>query len=786
MADPLRNAPGGPGMPPRWTSSAKSGVGTSLRDSSKIWFTLSHGICNEIYFPRIDQACTRDMGLIVTNGVDFFSEEKRHADSEINPLAEGVPAFRLTNTCREGRYRIEKTILNDPRWDVLLQEIRFIPLREKLGDYHLFVLLAPHLGNRGYENTAWVDDYKGLPMLFAQRGATALAFASSPPFIKRSVGFVGASDGWQDLSRHKKMTWIYDRAENGNVAMTAEVDLQTYGGKLLLALGFGHTPAAAAHYVRASLTSGFEEAKEKFIKEWRDWQENLPPMDNSPRQHRLYASSKTVLRVHESKNFPGGVIASLSIPWGFSKGDEDIGGYHLVWPRDLVEAAGGLLACGATKDARRVLNYLHVTQEADGHWPLNMWLDGSVYWKGIEMDEMALPILLVDLAKRQGVLQCNELADLWPMIRRAASFIVQNGPVTQEDRWEKKSGYSPFTLSTLVAALLVASEMADLNQESEVAVYLRETADNWNENIETWTYVTDTNLAHRMEVEGYYIRIAPPERKGYHLTPEWAGASEVVSPDALALVRFGLRAPNDPRVVNTVQVIDRLLKVNTPHGPSWHRFNGDLYGEYDDGSPFDGSGKGRVWPLLTGERAHYELAAGKEEEAVKLRQTIEAFSNEGMLISEQIWDGPDLPERGLFYGRPSGSAMPLVWAHAEYIKLCRSLMDGRVFDRPPQPVKRYIVEKTGSPFRIWSIGHPCRTLPAGAILRIQLHSPARVHWSVDDWVTSHDDPTRDTGLGIYLFDLPRKEFHPGIKIVFTFYWPETHRWEGENFFVIVE
>src|SRR6516165_4327787 len=79
VSDPAqRFAPGWPGIAPRWTSSAKTGVGTSLSLSSRVWFTISHGILNEIYYPRVDQACTRDMGLIVTDGQSYFSEEKRH------------------------------------------------------------------------------------------------------------------------------------------------------------------------------------------------------------------------------------------------------------------------------------------------------------------------------------------------------------------------------------------------------------------------------------------------------------------------------------------------------------------------------------------------------------------------------------------------------------------------------------------------------------------------------------------------------------------------------------
>ena len=199
--DSSLHAPGWPGIPPRWTTSAKTGLGTSLRPSSRVWFTLSHGILNEVYYPRVDQACVRDLGLIVTDGQSFFSEEKRDSTSSTTWLEPGVPAFRLLNTCRAGRYRIEKEIVTDPRRDVVLQHVRFVPLLGTLLDYHLYVLLAPHLGNQGSGNTAFVGDYKGLPMLFAERKGIALA-AACARYGGGSAGVVGFSDGG-DLRRHR-------------------------------------------------------------------------------------------------------------------------------------------------------------------------------------------------------------------------------------------------------------------------------------------------------------------------------------------------------------------------------------------------------------------------------------------------------------------------------------------------------------------------------------------------------------------------------------------------------
>lgn len=802
MENSNQQAPGGPGIPPRWTSSAKSGLGTALNPSSHVWFTISHGIFDEIYYPRVDQACTRDMGLIVTDGESFFSEEKRDTEHHIEYLEEGIPAYRLTNVCKQDRYRIKKEILTDPSRDVLLQRTQFEAIHGSLEDYHIFVLLAPHLSNQGAGNDAWIDEYKGIPMLFAQRGNTALALASSTPWRNRSAGFVGFSDGWQDLHLHKQMTWTYSQASDGNVALTGEVGFASTQGKFVLALGFGKNPAEAAQRAISSLQEGFESSRKAYIQGWRDWHKKIMSIETQDKvrsRKDLFHISATVLRIHEAKSFPGGMIASLSIPWGFVKGDDDLGGYHLVWPRDLVEAAGGLLAIGAKEDARHVLRYLQATQEAEGNWPQNMWLDGTPYWSGIQMDETAFPILLVELAHKYGALRKADLPDFWPMVRRAASYLVRNGPVTQQDRWEEDPGYSPFTLAVEVAALLTAAALAETQSEPQIADYLRQTADTWNENIERWTYVENTDLAKKNQVDGYYVRIAPLEKadaaspaggfvpiKNRPPGMSSAEASQIVSPDALALVRFGLRAPDDPRILNTIKVVDDLLKVDMPLGPAWHRYNDDGYGEHENGSPFDGTGIGRAWPLLVGERAHYALVAGKREEAVSLIQTLESFASPGGMLPEQIWDSRDIPEKELFCGKPSGSAMPLVWAHAEYVKLLRSLEDGQVFDMPAQTLERYIKKGTVSSYAFWRFNHKCQSIPKGKKLRIEVLSPAMIHWSENDWDQVQDVKTTDTGLGVHIADLLTDDLPSGSKINFTIYWLDQDRWEGRDYSVQIE
>jgi glucoamylase len=425
-----------------------------------------------------------------------------------------------------------------------------------------------------------------------------------------------------------------------------------------------------------------------------------------------------------------------------------------------------------------------------------MWVDGSAYWQGLQMDETALPMLLFDLAAREGALLPEDIGTrrFWPMVRAAASYLACNGPVTPQDRWEEDGGYTPYTLAAEIAALLVAAEWAEQCGEPQLAPYLRDTADSWNAQIERWLYVQDTPLARQCGVAGYYVRIAEGDSDGADDIIDIKNrpdddtrhrADEIVSADALALVRFGLRGADDPRIADTVRVIDAVLRTQLPYGPAWHRYSDDGYGEHADGSPFDGTGIGRLWPLLSGERAHYELARGDATAAARLQRCFEAMAGPGGLLPEQTWDTADIPERELLLGRPAGSAMPLVWAHAEYLKLVRSLGDGRVFDLPPQAHERYVARRTVSTLRGWRFNQKLRVLPAGCTLRIELLAAARIRWTVDDWHSSTEGDTQPSGLGTHYLDVAAAHLPAGARVTFTLWWSEAARWEGVNFDVDV-
>ncbi len=465
------------------------------------------------------------------------------------------------------------------------------------------------------------------------------------------------------------------------------------------------------------------------------------------------------------------------------------GGYYLVWPRDLVETAGALVAIGSYRDARDVLRYLIATQHDDGHWFQNQWLGGRPFWQGVQLDEAAFPILLAALLQSYGALDDIPVKD---MIARAAGFICRAGPSTDQDRWEEDSGLNTFTLAVAIAALVEAAE----HLYGAARTHALRVADYWSAKLEDWAFVRNTPLAGQAGVEGYYVRTVPLDAlgnarartetvaiKNLAYNPNLP-ASGQVSTDCLQLVRYGLRAADDPCITGTIKVIDRLLKTDTPSGPVWHRYNDDGYGEHDDGTGFNGTGRGRGWPFLTGERGHYALCAG--EDVMPYIEAMMAMSSPLGLIPEQAWDSKPIPEHDLYPGKPSGSAMPLVWAHAEFAKLCHRLAAGRPVDRPVTTWARYRGVRPKIDYEIWGPRYRPKRLEPGHTLYVALTAPARIHFGTNGWQNIDDIDTEDTLLGLHVAALPTKTLNPGDSIEFTFFWPESGNWEGRNFAVAIE
>lgn len=789
---------GAPGLEGRWTSSAKDTVGTAYSASSRVWFTVSHGILNEIYYPTIDRPQVRDMELLITDGETFFHEEKRDFEHKFEYIDADSLAVRITSRAPDGRYTIIKEMISDPHYPVVLTHVRLEGDEKILSKLKVYALLAPHLEGGGAGNSARAVIVAGKRVLLAWKNNTSLAMAVHGGFSRTSCGFVGKSDGWQDLKANCKMDWEFGSAFDGNVAVMGEVDPR-YARDFTIAIGFGEGHHGALASAMGSLATPFAQHLKRFIEQWHRLSSPTKLAAHSQDKGRLMQISHNIVLAHEDKTFAGAFIASASIPWGYAMGDADLGGYHLVWTRDMVQSATALLACGRIESARRALVYLACTQKPDGCFAQNFWVNGTPYWSGVQLDEVAFPIVLAwRLWKVDGL----GAFEVLPFVEKAAGFLVRYAPVTEQERWEETPGYSPSTLAIVISALICAADMARAYDSAPLAEFLEGHADWIESHLEEWT-VTDDGVLDP-EVKRYYMRIRPPQCGdpyahddcGKNMVPisnrepgevDTFEARGIVDGGFLELVRYGVRAADDPLIMDTLKVIDRILKVETPNGPCWRRYNHDGYGQRKDGGPFLGWGQGRAWPLLTGERAHYELAAGRDVKP--LIAAMERFASTGGMLPEQIWDAPD--KDGLVLGGPAGSAMPLVWAHSEYLKLLRSAADGRVFDRIDVVEKRYGSSRGKGKtslckIDVFKMRRPIRSIESGKTLRITAQQPFRVVWTADDWQTKQTAESANMGFAGNFADLPPTGKGQSGKLSFTLFWVEENRWEGRNFDVEID
>lgn len=750
-------------------------VGTSL-GSSRVWFTVAEGILTEVYYPRIDIPQIRDLGFIVADDRGFWVELRRLGEYEVRLPKPGVPAVTIIH--RHSRFTFTLRVCPSQRRDTLLIHYQL----EGDQDLRPYALLAARLGGDARNNFATVAKHNSRTVLWAEQGPFGLALMAgnddgSDAWQRCSVGCLGASDGWQDFDRHGRMSWQYDAAGPGAVSLMGELPRQA-----TLALGFATSKESAATLALASLMDDFETVWDLQCRAWESWLGmcRLPALPDH--LNDMLSLSAMVLKVHQDRTYVGAAVASLAVPWGETS--ESRGGYHLVWCRDLVETAGALVAMGAYEDARDVLRYLTATQQEDGHWFQNQWLGGEAFWQGIQLDEAAFPVLLAASLRDQNALVDIPVTD---MVHRALSFIAREGPITGQDRWEEDPGINTFTLAIAIAALVEGSTFLD-GESVEFALQL---ADSWNARLEEWTVVRNTALARQLGVSGYYMRISPAdilvnERaqtehvaiKNRAIDPNLP-ADEQVGTDFLQLVRYGLRRADDPIVIDSLRVVDKLLKTDTPSGPVWHRYNGDGYGEHNDGSPFDGTGRGRGWPLLVGERGHYELLAGIDP--LPYIKAMVAMSSSVGMLPEQVWDCKPIRDYRLQPGRPSGSAMPLVWAHSEFIKLCYSRVKGYPVDRPAATWARYEGKRPEVFDTFWGPWYRPRHIRIGDKFSVVLRDPARIHWGSNGWGAIQDTVTSDTGLGVYKASLSLAGLHAGDTVQFTIYWLNKMCWEGQDY-----
>ena len=674
-------APGAPGDHARWTSAGKQAVGTSNTLESKVWFTLQGGALTEVFFPTADLPNVQTLEFVVVNPATRKVETER-ADSthEVQLLNHHSLSFRQINTAADGAWRVIKTYTTDPARNTVLIDVKF----ESKTGLALYVYFDPSLNNSGMHDTAWTQD----GALMASEADKFSALLVSGGFREATSGFHRVSDGLDQLKQNGRIVTTYGRAENGNVAQLARINRPA---KFTLALGFGRTADDALTAVRNSLAKGFRVCRTQYEDSWRRMIRRLPRVD--PKYQAQFNLAALVLSAHEDKTFRGANVASLSAPWitGTAANGPYVGGYHLIWARDLYQVATAYLALNDKPAAERALDYLFtVQQKADGSFPQITWVDGRTLGDAVQMDEVAYPLILAYQLGR------TDRETYLKHIKRTADYIVKMGPVTQQERWEEKAGYSPATIAAQIAGLVCAAEIAKHNGDGTSAqTYLR-TADDWACNIENWTVTTTGKYGDG----NYYLRLTQKgspnagERIELNNNAGVADEREIVDPSFLELVRLGIKSPHDPLIEKSLKVVDQQIRVDTPHGEAWYRYVRDGYGEMEDGRPWnwDGkyTGKGHLWVLLTGERGQYELARGELGKARKRLDAMLGFANEGLMLPEQVWDKPHGPTRDFRFGEGTSSATPLCWSMAQFIRLAVNIRERRNLDTPDIVAARYV------------------------------------------------------------------------------------------------
>jgi glucoamylase len=673
---------GAPGIPGTWASARKVQVGTFHEPTSSakspLWFTLAEGTLTEVYYPTVDSAQIKDSQFLVSDGKTFFKQER---DLKKETVVLSPSLVKIVNSDYSGRFKISHTYYTLKDSPVLIDEVEAQVNQDGIS---LFLLTKPQLNNTAAFDSAQVTS----DGFFFKENLTQLRVNSSVGFRKKSVGFSGFSDGWQDLNRDYHMDYEFLSATNGSVASTGEIDIPQIAGTYKFYIVYSFANGAAVKKL-----TDYAQAKNDYVNEWNRYLSALRvPKNLTNDQTTLYLRSLYTLKCHEDKLNPGAFIASLSVPWGETQKESpgaEIGGYHLIWPRDLFNVSVALLNSGDYESALNALRFLKKVQYKPGAgswnlnpriipkagaWPQNTWVTGRTYWEGFQIDQTAFPIhlfyhlyLKTNVADRDALL--NEFR---PMLTSALDFISTYGPWTHQERWEENFGISPSSFSAAASALIVGSKIF----KDGYGQKLQDTANHWlytpNDNIDSWTFTTTGTYGDGQ----YYLRMAggssydapwnPNDRSSIHI----ANSSQKIQQDKvldqgfLQLALLGLKPGSFSLLKKSKDIVDQQISVMTPKGRGWYRYSFDAYGE---------EGKGRLWPLLSGEHARFAIerfSANDMSWPDVLRETNSVldsflgFANDGMMIPEQVFEKT---------GEGTGSATPLAWAHAEYIKLLWSV-----------------------------------------------------------------------------------------------------------------
>jgi glucoamylase len=737
--NPQSNCPCG--SPPIHDSSQKSMLGTAVNSiSSSIYFTGYEGNVSEIYYPTIDTLATANMEILVGDTAKTFVDEEKLQSWTVTLPDPRSMRWQAVTRNTSHNWQITKTIFADPANSTLIQQTTFQALNgATVGDFNLYLLYKPYLKNVAANNSASTVTSGGNTYLVAGSGdnteysafRASLGWTVENNVTMVSNGYFGVNDGWQDVlggnAPGYTMKWAYNSAPNGNVAQMGW--LNTAGNSatsitFVVAVGFGSTQADAITAANNTLNENIPTQQTAYDNAWHSYTSGLSNQDGTA-DDQYYLSAMT-LKTMQDKRY-GAMIAGIGTPWGPSVSDKNTSGqlqlgYHVVWSRDMYKFANALITAGDNASATNAVNWLFDVDmdQSTGRFPQNAYVTGEPNWNGTQMDEQAMPIIL---AYRLGP---SVYSSLWPKIKLTANYIYSTGPWTQQERWEENAGYSPSTIAAEIAGLVDAAQIALANNDTADAANWLNAADYWQQNVTAWTYTIQgcPNVGSNCNSTSMYMRINTSDAQGGALPGGWNPqanpnpnitieigngggthrAIDIIDGGFLELVRMGVKRPNDPTITNSLIPYDNVIKQTAGGNDAWFRYNFDGYGENNTGGPYNGSGRGRLWPIFDAERGNYQIAlTGAGSAGSPYLTALKAFSTPLGFISEQIF-GPSTTLPGDMDnpsgwevvtpandtpGSITGSMEPLNWAQGEYINLLADIAASHVIDIPPEVCSRY-------------------------------------------------------------------------------------------------
>jgi glucoamylase len=742
-------APGGPGAQSYLDAARKDCFGTARNGTSKVWYTVSGGVLSDVFYPTIESSNVKTVQYAVTDGKTFTDLQSRDMTYTVSSPDPSGMMCRVTSTDTKHGFQIVTDYLTDPARDSVVMRSTLEPLQGRgnasLKDLKLYVRYQPHIDNtggggtsNGGANDAQVDPATTALVATDTHQATgpgpfaapvAGALTSSQPFLSEASGFAGtASDGLSQLDTSRRLVSPYQSASDGNVTLTAEVN-QAPGQPFTLALGFGPTAQQAISTGGQSASAAYGTTLAGYVDGWHQYDSTLtgPPASGAAQTRAMYWLSANVIKADEDKTYPGGFVASPTDPWGQAVPATTAHPgwtYREVFTRDSYETFTGLLADGDTASAQAMVQFLYDrTQQPDGSFPRNSMLDGEVAPDTFglsEIDEDAYPLLM---AWEGGF--AGNVPFYTGHIRPDADFVVDHGPAYGVERWEEHPGYSPSTIASEIAGLVAAAHLARAAGDPARARLYLATADDYQRNVKNWTVTSTGPYAGGR----YFIRLSPTGNPNAAETYDLGNGStanvdqrSVMDAGFQELTRLGELPANDPDVVRSLGVADSVLESQTASGPGWHRYgmkasgSSDGYGDCyvpdptncsPSGAPWfgTGTGSGHLWPLLSGERAEHDLQAGDAPGASGLLTSMQGMSSGLGMVPEQAWEDPTTPASpygsdpatasiGFTNGKAAGSASPLAWGQAQYVRLVRDLSTGHLLDQPAITTDRYV---TSSP-----------------------------------------------------------------------------------------